>query len=62
MDIVEINKLRCKNRLHEAEDKLYELGELTKDQALTLIVQACCKHYGLRKTVKIVHGLGVKNL
>lgn len=62
MDIVEINKLLQKKRVHDAEIRLYELLDLTKEQSLILVLQACRKQYGLSKTVKIVHGLGVKNL
>lgn len=62
MDIVEINKMTQRKAVHEAEIRLYELLNLTKDQSLTLILNACRKQYGLHKTVKIVHGLGVKNL
>lgn len=62
MDIVEINKLRQKKKVGSALDHLYELCDLTKEESLTLILNACCKEYGLMKTVKIVHGLGVKGL
>lgn len=62
MDIVEINKLLQKKKVHDAEIKLYELLDLTKEQSLILVLHACRKQYGLSKTVKIVHGLGVKNL
>lgn len=62
MDIVEINKMTQKKKVHECEIRLYELLDLTKDQSLTLVLNACRKQYGLSKTVKIVHGLGVKNL
>lgn len=62
MDIVEINKLTQRKRLGSAEDHLYELCNLTKDESLVLVLNACRKTYGLSKTVKIVHGLGVKNL
>lgn len=62
MDIVEINKLTQKKKVHESEIRLFELLELTKEQSLILVLNACRKQYGLSKTVKIVHGLGVKNL
>lgn len=62
MDIVEINKLTQKKKILESEIRLYELLDLTKEQSLTLVLNACRKQYGLSKTVKIVHGLGVKNL
>lgn len=62
MDFVEINKLTQKKKVHEAEIRLYELLDLTKDQATTLVLQALRKQYGLQKTVKIIHGLGVKHL
>lgn len=62
MDIVEINKMTQKKKIYESEIRLYELLDLTKEQSLTLILNACRKQYGLAKTVKIVHGLGVKNL
>lgn len=62
MDIVEINKLTQKKKVHESEIRLFELLDLTKEQSLILVLNACRKQYGLSKTVKIVHGLGVKNL
>lgn len=62
MDFVEINKLTQKKKVKEAEIRLYELVDLTKDQATTLVLQALRKQYGLQKTVKIIHGLGVKHL
>lgn len=62
MDIVEINKMTQRKKVHEAEIKLYELNQLTKDQSLVLVLQALRKTYGLSRTVKIIHGLGVKNL
>lgn len=62
MDIVEINKMTQKNKVKDAEIRLYELLDLTKDQSTTLVLQALRKQYGLQKTVKIIHGLGVKNL
>ena len=62
MDIVEINKLTQKKKVHEAEIRLYELLDLTKNQSTTLVLYALRKQYGLQKTVKIIHGLGVKKL
>lgn len=62
MDIVEINKKVRKKSVDLCTDHLYELCELTKDESLTLILYACKKQYGLNKTVKIIHGLGVKHL
>lgn len=62
MDIVEINKMIQKKKIYQAEIRLYELLDLTKEQSLTLILNACRKQYGLAKTVKIIHGLGVKNI
>lgn len=62
MDIVEINKRTLRKYTDPALDHLFELSNLTKDESLTLILYACKKYYGLNKTVKIVHGLGVKNL
>lgn len=62
MDIVEINKLTNKRKVFECEIRLNELLNLTKEQSLILVLNACRKQYGLSKTVKIVHGLGVKNL
>lgn len=62
MDFVEINKLTQRKKVHDAEIRLHELLDLTKEQSLTLVLNACRKQYGLSKTVKIVHGLGVKNL
>ena len=51
-----------KKKVKDAEIRLYELLDLTKDQSTTLVLQALRKQYGLQKTVKIIHGLGVKNL
>ena len=62
MDFVEINKLTQKKKVKEAEIRLFEMMELDKDQATTLVLQALRKQYGLQKTVKIIHGLGVKHL
>lgn len=62
MDIVEINKMIQKKKVHDAEIRLYELLDLTKEQSLVLVLNALRNEYGLMKTVKIVHGLGVKGL
>lgn len=62
MDIVEINKMTQKKKVHASEIRLYELLDLTKEQSLTLVLNACRKQYGLNKTVKIIHGLGVKSI
>ena len=62
MDLVEINKLTQKKKVKDAEIRLYELMDLNKDQCTTLVLYALRKQYGLNKTVKIIHGLGVKNL
>ena len=62
MDIVEINKKTQRKKVERAESKLFEVGNnLDQDQSLILVLQACKKYYGLSKTVKIIHGLGVKN-
>ena len=62
MDIVEINKRTQRKYTDPALDHLFELSNLTKDDSLTLVLFALKKYYGLGKTVKIIHGLGVKNL
>lgn len=62
MDLIEINKLTQRKKVYDAEIKLYELNELSQDQATTLVLQALRKTYGLSKTVKIIHGLGVDHL
>lgn len=62
MDFVEINKRLHRKYTDPAFDHLYELCDLTKEEATTLVLYACRKTYGLNKTVKIVHGLGVKRL
>lgn len=62
MDIVEINKRLQRKWTDPALDHLYELCNLTKEDATTLILIACKKQFGLQKTVKIIHGLGVKKL
>lgn len=62
MDLIEINKKTQKKKVESAEQKLYEVGnQLSQDHSLILVLQACKKYYGLQKTVKIIHGLGVKN-
>lgn len=62
MDIVEINKMTQRKKVRSAEDRLYELYNLTKDEATILVLNACRNTYGLNKTVKIIHGLGIKKL
>ena len=62
MDLIEINKMTQRKRVYAAESTLYELNELSKDEATTLVLQALRKTYGLTKTVKIIHGLGVQHL
>lgn len=62
MDFVEINKLTQRKKVHDAEIRLYELLDLTKDQSTVLVLYALRKQYGLKNTVKIIHGLGVKHL
>lgn len=62
MDFIEINKLTQRKKVLDAECTLYELNELNKDQATILVLQALRKQYGLNKTVKIIHGLGVDHL
>lgn len=62
MDIIEINKKTQKKKVLNAEQKLFEVGNyLDQDLSLILVLNACKKYYGLNKTVKIIHGLGVKN-
>lgn len=62
MDIVKINELTQNKKIAAARDFMYSPQNLTKDHSLTLMLYACKKMYGLRNTVKIVHGMGVKNL
>lgn len=62
MDIVELNKLTQYKKVSDAETRLMEPQALNNDQALILVINACRKKYGLHKTVKIIHGLGVKKL
>lgn len=62
MDIVEINKYTQDKKVRSARDNLYNLSNITKNDSTILVVYACRKMYGLRNTVKIIHGLGVKNL
>lgn len=62
MDIVEINKYTQERKVRSARDNLYNLSNITKNDSTILVVYACRKMYGLRNTVKIVHGLGVKKL
>lgn len=44
MDIVEINKMIQRKKVVSALDSLYELCDLTKDESLTLILNACKKN------------------
>ena len=62
MDIIEINKRTGDKLVLTARNNLYNSKNIDKQTSLTLILYACKKMYGLQKTVKIVHGLGVKNL
>lgn len=62
MDFIEINKRTGNKYIFSASDNLYSHKEINKEDALTLILYACKKTFGLQKTVKIIHGLGVKNL
>lgn len=62
MDIIEINKRTGNRVVLSSRNALYGDKVLNKEDSLTLILYACKKMYGLQKTVKIVHGLGVKNL
>lgn len=62
MDFVEINKYIQKSKVSEAELHLYEPKDLTKEESLRLLLNACKKEYGIVKTVKIVHGFGIKKL
>lgn len=62
MDLIEINKMTQRKKVYSAESTLYELNELSQDEATTLVLQALRKTYGLTKTVKIIHGLGVEHL
>ena len=62
MDFVEINKFTNEKRVNGSRNNLYNLSNITKDEATTLVLYACRKMYGLKNTVKIVHGLGVKKL
>lgn len=62
MDFVEINKLTQDKKVRSARDSLYNLSNITKNDSTILVLYACRKLYGLKNTVKIVHGLGVKNL
>lgn len=62
MDIIEINKRAGDKFVFPARNNLYNRKTVDKEDSLTLILYACKKMYGLQKTVKIVHGLGVKDL
>lgn len=62
MDIVEINKLTGNKLVLSARNNLYNCKNIVKEDSLILVLYACKKMYGLQKTVKIIHGLGVKNL
>lgn len=62
MDIIEVNKRTGNKFVFSARNNLFNHKAIDKEDSLTLILYACKKMYGLQKTVKIVHGLGVKNL
>lgn len=62
MDIIEINKRTGNKYILPASDNLYNCKEINKEDALTLVLYSLKKTFGLQKAVKIVHGLGVKNL
>lgn len=62
MDIIEINKRTSSKLVLSSRNNLYNCKNVNKEDSLTLILYACKKIYGLQKTVKIIHGLGVKNL
>ena len=62
MDIVEINKLTQKKRVDLALQHMCNLSKLTNADAISLVLVACKKEYGLRVTTNIIHALGVKKL
>lgn len=62
MDIVEVNKRTGSKLVFSARNNLYNCKSVNKEDSLTLMLYACKKLYGLQKTVKIIHGLGVKNI
>ena len=62
MDFVEINKLTQEKKTAVARNNLYNLSNITKEDSTTLVLYACRKMYGLKNTVKIIHGLGVDKL
>lgn len=62
MDFVEINKATTEKKIRSARDNMYNLSEITKQESTALVLYACKKMYGLRNTVKIIRGLGIKKL
>lgn len=62
MDFVEINKFTREKQLIRSRDNLYNLTNLPKEDSLRLMLHACKKMYGLKNTVKIIHGLGVDKI
>lgn len=62
MDFVEINKYTQEKKVRSARDNMYNLSNMTKQDSTVLVLYACRKLYGLKNTVKIVHGLGIKKL
>ena len=62
MDLVEINKLTRDKDVLKAKNNMYDNASLNKDDSTRLVLYACRKMYGLKNTVRIIHGLGVDHL
>ena len=61
MDIIEINKLTQKKKVDLAEKKMLS-KDISKDEALCLVISAVKQVYGIRATGNVIHGLGVKKI
>ena len=62
MDLIEINKLTRDKDVLRAKNNMYDAASINKDDSTRLVLYACRKMYGLKNTVKIIHGLGVDHL
>lgn len=62
MDFVEINKFTREILVAASRNNCYNCTKINKVDALRLIIYACKRMYGMRNTIKIIHGLGVDKI
>ena len=62
MDIVEFNKMTQRKRVRSAEDHLYNLDKITKEDAVILLAYSLKKEYGVFRAVDILHSVGVERI